>query len=74
MSAEMCKDCGTKISWERSDDQRGRIWGCDECMEYFCEKCFSSRHGQEALNEMPRDDSRRILCPDCYGRENIDKE
>lgn len=63
---ELCKVCGTKIPWEGSDDRHGRIWGCDECMEYFCEKCFSDCHGQEALREMLCDDSRRILCPDCY--------
>ncbi len=68
MSVKVCKNCGVQIPWEGSDDCHGRIWGCDECMEYFCEKCFSDRHGQKALEEMLCNESRRILCPECYKR------
>lgn len=66
---EVCKCCGTKILWSGRDDRHGLIWGCDECMEYFCEKCFEDRHGQEALREMLRDDGQKILCPDCYEKD-----
>ena len=64
-----CKDCGTVIDWDSADDQKGIIWGCDECCEYFCEKCFEEKHGLEAAQNMWREDEEPILCPDCYGQK-----
>lgn len=66
---EVCKYCLTELEWCGDDDVCGTLWCCEECMEYFCERCFVDHLGRTALTEMLKDDKRRILCPDCLAKE-----
>ena len=65
---EQCCICHTKIEWGSRDEQNGRIWYCEECMDSFCEKCFEEKHGVVNLDDMIISTSdEKILCPSCYG-------
>lgn len=60
-----CDACGFEMTWDGSDDIHGEIWGCEECGDCFCSKCFIDRYGREEYMRMMQD-SDIIYCPICW--------
>lgn len=63
----ICDTCGFEAKWDASDDIHGELWGCEECGDTFCSKCFIDRFGQDAYMKMAQE-SDRIYCPVCWGK------
>lgn len=68
----VCSICKTEISWDGADDNKGIIWSCEKCGEFFCEQCFKNKHGEKVYYSMVSDaettdnENDEILCPKCY--------
>jgi len=72
-----CSYCNTVVPLDVEEDKRVSIWNCRKCECGFCEDCFSSQHGADALHDMVCSDCEDdILCPDCYEEKwfNHDKQ
>jgi ribosomal protein L37AE/L43A len=71
-----CSICHTKILWGGKDDNKGIIWSCEKCGEYFCQQCFIDRFDGDTYYSMVLDDAadnetpceNAILCPDCRSK------
>ena len=63
-----CEFCGTIISWDNGDDLHGMLWYCEDCGRYFCEKCFTEKHGHSDYAKMVHGNG-KIYCPDCFNME-----
>lgn len=64
---ETCCVCGSKLEWEGTHPEKGVVWGCDNCMMYFCQHCFEQKVGSKEYDDMTSGDScEPILCPECY--------
>lgn len=66
----ICDICGAEVAWDAEDIVHEEIWGCESCGKDFCTKCFVDRHGKEAYEKMLTE-SPVILCPDCFGKEEM---
>lgn len=62
-----CDTCGFESGWNDCDDTHGELWGCEECGDTFCSKCFKDKHGEEAYWNMMQDHV--ICCPTCLAQE-----
>lgn len=67
----ICDWCGIELEWNASDENRGSMWGCEECESSFCAKCFSERHGMAAYVKMMQE-SNLIYCPECFEKHKED--
>lgn len=63
-----CDICGVEVDWNKADEERGEMWGCERCDTNFCSQCFIDRHGQEEFDKMLKE-SDLVLCPDCWEGE-----
>jgi len=63
-----CEYCKTKITWGGADDARGQIWSCEKCGHYFCQACFTEKHGADIAHEMFSSEGhvKDINCPTCF--------
>ena len=66
-----CDICGVEVKWDGHDEKKGTIWECERCGTHFCTDCFVKAEGQEAFDWMMKD-SPRVLCPECYKKEDED--
>lgn len=60
-----CDFCGFEQKWNDSDDVHGEMWGCEECGDCFCSKCFIDRFGRDEYMRMMQGCD-RIYCPTCW--------
>lgn len=65
-----CDTCGFEQKWDAHDDHRGDIWECEDCCKHFCTACFVKALGQTEWERMIGETD-RILCPSCYGKEQV---
>ena len=66
----VCDTCGFEEKWDAHDDHRGDIWECESCYKHFCTAWFVKALGQTEWDRMVGETD-RILCPDCYGKEQV---
>lgn len=64
-----CHFCGTSIDWECKHDEKGNIWSCDKCTEFFCTSCFHNKTGE--YSPPGHEGYKEVLCPDCFNPSNI---
>lgn len=59
-----CDWCGHESAWDGHDEDHGDMWECEKCGRHFCARCFVSRTGTKAFDEMLKGD--KVLCPECF--------
>lgn len=62
-----CDICGFEMPWDKTDDRRGEMWGCEKCGKTFCSKCFIDKLGKDVYWDMMKNHD-LVLCPECYER------
>ena len=55
------------MPWDKTDDRRGEMWGCEKCGKTFCSKCFIDKLGKDVYWDMMKNHD-LVLCPECYER------
>ena len=70
---EICAICNTAIVLGGADNHRGAIFSCEKCGIYFCEQCFTCKHGMKDLLDMTGVDANTdtIECPSCFSDRKL---
>ena len=64
-----CKYCKTIIEWETTDKDKGNIYSCDCCNEFFCSDCFEKKTGMSIQAIM---DAENVECPACIDYNSVE--
>lgn len=60
-----CDICGFTGKFDAHDEAHGDLWGCEECEDTFCSKCFTDKFGDREFDRMLKQ-SDKVLCPACW--------